>query len=240
MADRRSAAVVVLDQFLAVRRRWRERRGEWWAVGGGLVIGCTAIIAVTALVIGLQSSSGHPSLPAALPATTSPPHPAPLPAGQAPPGARGGGPAVPARGGPAGGGPVSPGGEAGGAGTATSTPPAEMAATAAPLTARYATESTDVHVLGYRGSVTIANPGGAPVDGWTVTVTLPPLQLAVSGVTGANATQDGNTWTFTPDADTGRVPAGGSVRIGFQVTGVTVAPAPTGCTIDGRPCAGVR
>lgn len=268
----RSRPVVVLDQALAVwavtrkagrqvRRSWADRRDEWLVVGGGIVIGCTVVIAVTALVFLAQSDSdGSPSPVAQRPPSTSTetgaPVPTPAPSGSdqadspadeavdgwgsstdgSSGGSRGGGSA-----------PAAPDASSGGSGAGGSRP--EPTVNQPPggggeiqqpaLTARYATEGTDLLVLGYRGSVTITNPGTAPVDGWTVTVTLPLLSLTVTDVTGATASQDGGAWTFVPSGGTGTVPAGGSVRIGFRVTGVTVAPQPTGCTIDGRPCAGL-
>jgi hypothetical protein len=121
--------------------------------------------------------------------------------------------------------------------TRTRTPPP---ATPVPLTARYAATEGGQGLLGYGATVTIANPGRVPVDGWLLTVTLPRPTLTVTDVRGATARGDGATWTFTPDGATNRVPAGGTVRVSFQVRGATlVAARPTACTIDGSPCAGL-
>ena len=106
-----------------------------------------------------------------------------------------------------------------------------------PLTASYRTSSVTAGLLGYRMAVTVANPGTSAKDGWTVTVTLPRSTLRVSGVSGATAAQDGSVWTFTPDATTSRVPAGGSVELAFEVRGATLIDAtPQDCRVDGNRC----
>ena len=106
-----------------------------------------------------------------------------------------------------------------------------------PLTASYRTSSVTAGLLGYRMAVTVANPGTSAKDGWTVTVTLPRSTLRVSRVSGATAAQDGSVWTFTPDATTSRVPAGGSVELAFEVRGATLIDAtPQDCRIDGNRC----
>jgi hypothetical protein len=106
-----------------------------------------------------------------------------------------------------------------------------------PLTASYRTSSVTAGLLGYRMAVTVANPGTSAKDGWTVTVTLPRSTLRVTGVSGATAAQDGSVWTFTPDAVTSRVPAGGSVELAFEVRGATLIDAtPQDCRIDGNRC----
>jgi Cellulose binding domain len=102
------------------------------------------------------------------------------------------------------------------------------------LTGAYRT--IDTWVGGYRGEVTVTNPAAWGVDGWTVTVTLPPLGLVVDSVHGAQSRQTAKTVTFTPVDATRSVAPGGSVRFDFAVNGVGV---PSGCTVDGRPCTGI-
>jgi cellulose binding protein with CBM2 domain len=110
----------------------------------------------------------------------------------------------------------------------------------APLTASYRTTSGTAGLLGYRMTVTVANPGPAPKDGWTLTVTLPRSTLRVTGVSGATATQDGSAWSFVPDATTSRVPADGSVEMAFEVQGATLINAtPRDCRIDADQCKAV-
>jgi hypothetical protein len=136
----------------------------------------------------------------------------------------------------------------GGAATATQIAPSTGAASSAggapiteatqvPLTASYKTASATAGLLGYQMTVTVANPGSTARNGWTLTVTLPRPTLLVAGVQGATATQNGSVWTFTPDATTSAVPAGGSVKVVFGVHGATLLDAaPKDCRIDGNPC----
>lgn len=106
-----------------------------------------------------------------------------------------------------------------------------------PLTASYRTSSVTAGLLGYRMTVTVANPGAKAKDGWALTVTLPRSTLRVSGVSGGTAAQDGSEWSFTPDATTSRVAAGGSVELSFEVHGATLLnAAPQECRIDGNNC----
>lgn len=116
------------------------------------------------------------------------------------------------------------------------TDPADPERTAA-LTATYRTEQATL--IGYRAAVDITNANPTPVDGWTVVITLPRRTLSIAEVSGATATQDGATWTFQPDQGTRRVPPDGTVRVTFRVDGAALgATAPTGCTVNGRPCEG--
>jgi hypothetical protein len=169
-----------------------------------------------------------------------------VPGGNAP----GGG----APGGGAPGGNAAPDGNAGPAGPAAGMPAAQAAAPApagepapapqpapkpAPLAATYSTVAQigPLGLIGYQGQVTIHNPSQVTISGWTVRFQLPVGEL-VTGASGAGYRQDGTSVTFTPSG-TGTVPAGGSVRFTFTVTGVNgavIGGPPTGCTIDGRPC----
>ncbi|MFI1996216.1 cellulose binding domain-containing protein [Actinoplanes sp. NPDC020271] len=247
---RRSLSVVVLDGMLRlysalqsgptptpkVREPGRRRRlGRWL-----LVTAAVAALAGTALlVVVLVRGSGDPA---------APPDPAA---------------ALPGRSAPAAAAPGSPVASATPSAPATATPTTSAAArsslgavvtttkpmtsasasapaagsTAVPLTASYRTSSVTGGLLGYKMTVTIANPGAAAKDGWTLTVTLPRSTLMVSSVSGATATQDGSTWTFVPTSSTAQVPAGGSAVISFGVTGATlIDAAPKSCTIDGSAC----
>jgi uncharacterized protein YndB with AHSA1/START domain len=114
------------------------------------------------------------------------------------------------------------------------------AAGRAALAAAYAEEG--LRIGGYRGKVTLTNPGPAPVSGWTVvvtlreTVTLPLIGTVVRSPVGAEARQEGSTVTFTPVAATKDVNAGAAVTFTFEVDGVG---KPATCTVDGERCAGV-
>ncbi|RSM50525.1 hypothetical protein DMB66_43215 [Actinoplanes sp. ATCC 53533] len=128
--------------------------------------------------------------------------------------------------------------------TAATKPAPSPAATApitenaqVPLTASYRTSSTTAGLLGYQMTVTVANPGTAPRNGWALTVTLPRSTLLVSGVSGATTTRDGPVWSFTPNPTTALVPAGGTVELTFEVNGATLIDAtPQDCRIDGNRC----
>ena len=106
----------------------------------------------------------------------------------------------------------------------------------APLSAAYQTSSTGM--TGYQVQVTITNPGGVPVSGWTVTLTFPAGEV-VTGATGATyQPPPAGTVSFTPKGEV-TVPAHGTVRFTVTVGAVGVGPVggpPTGCTIDGRAC----
>ncbi|MET8832620.1 cellulose binding domain-containing protein [Micromonospora sp. NPDC004540] len=114
----------------------------------------------------------------------------------------------------------------------TAAPPAPVA-----LHADFAVEESAL--LSYGAAVTIGNPGPAAAPDWALVVVLPRESLRVTSVTGARTSQDGATWTFVPDGDTGRVPGGGTVRVTFRVNGAAVTSTPTACTIDGAACAGL-
>jgi Cellulose binding domain len=104
------------------------------------------------------------------------------------------------------------------------------------LTARYETvRNTGVLGLtGYRGQITVTNPGSLSVGGWTVTLVLPSGQQ-VAAAAGADYRQDGATVTFTPTADTLNVPATGSVSFTFDV-GALLGGPPVACAVNEQPC----
>jgi cytoskeletal protein RodZ len=104
----------------------------------------------------------------------------------------------------------------------------------APLTAGY---TTTAGLLGYKMTVTIANPAAVAQQNWQLTITLPRSTLTVANVAGATAEQDKATWTFTPDASTARIPAAGSAKLTFDVRGATlIDAAPKSCQINEHPC----
>ena len=107
---------------------------------------------------------------------------------------------------------------------------------AADLTASYATVSGTgpLGLTGFRGQLTIANPGQVTVSGWTVTLNLP-NGATVTGADGAAFSQQGRTVVFNPAAGSAEVPGHGSVRFTFDVASV-LSDAPSDCTINTRPC----
>ncbi|SDZ41653.1 Cellulose binding domain-containing protein [Micromonospora pattaloongensis] len=102
------------------------------------------------------------------------------------------------------------------------------------LTARYAT--LDSTLLSHRVSVVITNPGAAPAAGWTLVVTVPGRGRTVTQVSGAQARQSEQTWTFVPESGGPPLAPGRSVEVRFTVGGALLGAAPTECTVDGRPC----
>jgi hypothetical protein len=234
--ERRSPLVVILDAMLALaaalqsghllrprprRRRPSKAAGVAWAVTGVLAAaaGTTIlIVAFTRMPGGLSAlppTVDQPAPPSsAVPSQTAPPEVLPPPVTVSPS-------ASPSR---------TPS-------NATSAPPVTVER---PLAARYSDSEGAPGLLGYRGTVTITNPGSRAKVGWRLTVTLPRPTLRVSEVSGADARQDGSTWTFVPQRATERIPPGGSVEIAFEVRGATLVDAtPQDCRIDGNPCAGI-
>jgi uncharacterized protein YndB with AHSA1/START domain len=108
------------------------------------------------------------------------------------------------------------------------------------LAAAYAEEG--LRIGGYRGKITLTNPGSVAVTGWTVvvtlksTVSLPLIGTVVRDPKGAALKQDGETATFTPVADTRDVAPSASVTFTFEVDGVG---KPATCAVDGQRCNGV-
>ncbi|MGC4746690.1 cellulose binding domain-containing protein [Micromonospora sp. DT201] len=109
--------------------------------------------------------------------------------------------------------------------------------TPAPLNATFAI--ADKALLSYGAAVTINNPGPVSVPRWTLTLTLPRESLRVSAVEGAQASRDGEVWTFVPDEGAAGVPGSASVRVTFRVNGSPAGSAPEACTIDGAACTGL-
>ncbi|MEU5694055.1 cellulose binding domain-containing protein [Actinosynnema sp. NPDC020468] len=105
-------------------------------------------------------------------------------------------------------------------------------AAAPALTAAFGQKS--VWDKGYGGQFTITNTGDAAATGWVVEFDLP----AGTGVTGSWSsvlTRTGQHYRFANAPFNGRVEPGGTALFGFNVTGLGL---PTGCVVDGRPCAG--
>jgi hypothetical protein len=199
-----------------------------WPVAVGVIFGAAAVLAATVMLIMLVLRT--PERPAPLNGTAAPAESGVLgtagPAGTGAPGVESNPQAARA---PAGLPAQPPSGAGSGSASAAQQP------SAPPLTASYAV--ADPSLVGYRVTVTIANPNPTPVERWTVSITLPRPTLTVSDVVGAESRQVGGTWIFVPDASTRLTPAGKSVSFGFQVDGLGLNSAPTACTIDGYPCA---
>jgi endoglucanase len=88
---------------------------------------------------------------------------------------------------------------------------------------------------GLSGNVTITNTSGAGWGSWTLGFTWPGDQKITQGWS-AVWTQNGSAVTATPTSWNSRVPAGGSVQIGFNASSSPPHPEPIGFTVNGRAC----
>ncbi len=105
-------------------------------------------------------------------------------------------------------------------------------AAAANLSATFA--QTSVWTGGYGAGYTIANRGDAPATGWTVEFDLP-AGTSVSSSWSSVRTQTGQHYKFTNAGFNGTVKPGATTNFGFNVAGSGL---PSGCTVNGLPCAG--
>jgi hypothetical protein len=87
---------------------------------------------------------------------------------------------------------------------------------------------------GYGGQVVLANTGDAESSGWVVEFDLPP-GTSVANAWNSVPTRDGQHYRFANAAFNGRIGPGGTASFGFTASGTGL---PTGCTVDGVPCAG--
>jgi hypothetical protein len=94
-----------------------------------------------------------------------------------------------------------------------------------PVTGCTATVSVNAWTGGFVATVKVT-AGSAPVNGWSVGLTLP-SGAAVTSTWNANRTGTGGTQQFTNVAYNGRLGAGQSTEFGFQGTGSSGTPAPT-------------
>ncbi|GIJ51434.1 hypothetical protein Val02_83200 [Virgisporangium aliadipatigenens] len=89
---------------------------------------------------------------------------------------------------------------------------------------------------GFTASVTIANTGSSPINGWTLAFTLPAGQTISSGW---NATYSPTSGAVTARnvSYNGTIAPGTSVSIGFQATHTGNTGKPTSFTLNGAACA---
>jgi endoglucanase len=87
---------------------------------------------------------------------------------------------------------------------------------------------------GYQATVAVTNDTSSAISTWRVELTLP---AGTSVVNTWNATQatSGGTYTFTPAGWNANLAPGASAEFGLVVNGTG---RPTGCLVNGRPCAG--
>ena len=114
--------------------------------------------------------------------------------------------------------------------------PAPAAAADSDATVTYVeTSSWDT---GYGGQLTIDNAGTTALDDWTIEFDLP-SGTDITSLWNATMSRSGDSYTLTPPAWGGSVPAGGAYSIGFNGTSTAGAdPTPQNCTLNGAPCSG--
>jgi endoglucanase len=88
---------------------------------------------------------------------------------------------------------------------------------------------------GLSANVTITNTSGASWDSWTLRFTWPGTQRITEGWS-ATWTQTGAAVSATPTSWNSRVPAGGSVQVGFNASSSPPHQEPTDFTVNGQPC----
>lgn len=214
------------------------RLARWWLLVAAAVI--VLIVATLVLAMLNRQPTGPVSLPQ-LPAAVNTSAPAPAPTGPAP-----------APGDEASGGPSASASAPGGTdvsalpGGPLASPPPEESPSASPtgtpapppaaLTARYETVANTglLGLTGYRGQITVTNPGGRPANGWEIVLTLPGGET-VTSASGATFQQVESTVTLWPDDTTSAVPAGASITFTFEVNGLLGGP-PTACAVNAHPC----
>jgi O-glycosyl hydrolase len=88
---------------------------------------------------------------------------------------------------------------------------------------------------GFVASVTIANPGSAPINDWTLTFTFPGDQKITSAWNGV-ATQSGEAVSIANESYNATIAAGSSTSLGFQGTWTNSDAAPTSFAVNGTAC----
>jgi O-glycosyl hydrolase len=88
---------------------------------------------------------------------------------------------------------------------------------------------------GFVASVTIANSGSAPVNGWTLTFTFPGDQEITSAWNGVE-TQSGEAVSIANESYNATIAAGSSTSLGFQGTWTNSDAAPTSFAVNGTAC----
>jgi hypothetical protein len=208
------------------RGRLTLRRGYLWVVAAVVmlaVVVATVTVRVRAHPVSRAAAGPNQALVVPVPTT-------PAPAAEPPLAPSRPDPAVPA---------ADPG-------TTTASPPpaSQPGAPEPPPLPPAATRALSVHFTpstrwdgGMVGYFAIANTTAAPVDGWTLAVTVP-KGLTIIASWEATMKRDGNTVTFTSTSTSGRIGVGETVRFGIQASTDRVFRGPSSCLINGAPCAG--
>ncbi|MFI7275990.1 PHB depolymerase family esterase [Streptomyces sp. NPDC049879] len=97
------------------------------------------------------------------------------------------------------------------------------------------TVTTNTWNTGLTGSLTLTNTGTTPVNGWTLTFSLPAGQTITSGWN-ATFTATGGTVSARNVAYNAAIAPGASVDIGYQATHTGNSAGPTNLALNGSPC----
>jgi acetylxylan esterase len=117
-----------------------------------------------------------------------------------------------------------------------STPPTSPTTSSPPGTgACRVTATVNAWSTGLTESITVSNTGSTPVNGWSLSFTLPAGQTITSGWNATYAPASGAV-TAKNVSYNAAIPVGGSVSIGFQATHTGNAGAPAGFTLNGAAC----
>ncbi|MEU3791896.1 cellulase family glycosylhydrolase [Streptomyces fructofermentans] len=88
---------------------------------------------------------------------------------------------------------------------------------------------------GFQGEITIRNTGTSAVSGWTLGFAFPDGQT-VSNMWGGTPAQNGASVTVAAASYTSRIPAAGSVAVGFTAAKGATNTAPAAFTLNGASC----
>jgi acetylxylan esterase len=117
-----------------------------------------------------------------------------------------------------------------------STPPTSPTTSSPPGTgACRVTATVNAWSTGLTESITVSNTGSTPVNGWSLSFTLPAGQTITSGWNATYAPASGAV-TAKNVSYNAAIPVGGSVSIGFQATHTGNTGTPAGFTLNGAAC----
>ncbi|MGH3122805.1 MAG: cellulose binding domain-containing protein, partial [Streptosporangiaceae bacterium] len=128
---------------------------------------------------------------------------------------------------------VIPASAGGGGGTPTPTPTPSTTPGNGSCQVTYTTQSQ--WAGGFVASVSIANPGPAAINGWTLAFSFPGDQKITNAWSGS-VTQSGANVSIANAGYNGTIAAGSSVSLGFQGTWTSSDAAPAAFTLNGAPC----
>jgi cellulase/cellobiase CelA1 len=97
------------------------------------------------------------------------------------------------------------------------------------------TYTTNAWSTGLTASLTVANTGSAPINGWSLVFTLPAGQTITSGWNATYSPASGQV-TARNVGYNATIPANGSVNIGFQASHTGNSANPASFALNGNAC----